>query len=244
MPRYRRLWSAVAGFVLALSCAGAGVAGPIVWYAFLFVTGACAAALLNAPSPLPGHRHRNSHATHAHVAGVGTARVAAWSGALLVAVAASMRLSPWLTVALGLVTCATHPAVASYLLAHHRRPTRVEHLTRRRPPTTTAKVTSPAETPASLVDPHHPDDSPDVDRLDTLVDAVYLEYLTNAELCLAWRQSYTWLQRAETTGQRSRVVACRERYLTELCRRDAAGVEAWLRGGGRAASGPDKSMGT
>lgn len=66
--------------------------------------------------------------------------------------------------------------------------------------------------------------------------------LDDVDLCLAWRRSYSLLQRTSTCAQRSAVVLTRQAYLDELAERDATAITAWLEAGARAASGPERFM--
>jgi hypothetical protein len=56
-------------------------------------------------------------------------------------------------------------------------------------------------------------------------------------LCLEWRASYIALNLAETPEARLRIVKARQRFLDELERRDADGLQAWL--GSAASAGGD-----
>ncbi|TWD80867.1 hypothetical protein FB561_1964 [Kribbella amoyensis] len=64
--------------------------------------------------------------------------------------------------------------------------------------------------------------------------------LTDAELCLAWRRSFTSLQKAGTVRERLNVIAARVAYLDELERRDPAGFSRWLESNPRAAGNPSR----
>lgn len=70
-----------------------------------------------------------------------------------------------------------------------------------------------------------------------------IECLSNAELCLAWRRSYTALTKAATTSERLEVVSLRQRYIEEMDRRNPRAMESWLASGARAASAPDRFLG-
>ena len=59
--------------------------------------------------------------------------------------------------------------------------------------------------------------------------------LSDEALCLAWRTSFTALQRASSPTQRLRIVEERRAYLDEIERRTAHGMAAWLASGPRAA---------
>jgi hypothetical protein len=68
--------------------------------------------------------------------------------------------------------------------------------------------------------------------------------LTDSQLCLAWRTSYTALQRSRGLAHRGRLVAARQGYLDELERRDPSGFSRWLAAGARPASDPSKYLTT
>jgi hypothetical protein len=64
--------------------------------------------------------------------------------------------------------------------------------------------------------------------------------MSQARLCRAWRQSFVALQGARTVAEWARLVELRQSYLDEIETRDAVALRAWLAGGARAASGPDR----
>lgn len=66
--------------------------------------------------------------------------------------------------------------------------------------------------------------------------------LTDEQLSLAWRSSYTALQRAHDPADAARVVDTRAGYLDELQRRDPSGFVRWMVTGARAASDPAKYL--
>jgi hypothetical protein len=66
------------------------------------------------------------------------------------------------------------------------------------------------------------------------------ELLDDEALCLAWRASFSALQRAGTPEQRLRIVDQRRSYLDEIERRAAGGLAAWLASGPRAAGDPSR----
>jgi hypothetical protein len=59
-------------------------------------------------------------------------------------------------------------------------------------------------------------------------------------LCLAWRASFSALQRANSPVQRLRIVEERRAYLDEIEHRNARGMAAWLASGARAAGDPTR----
>ena len=69
-----------------------------------------------------------------------------------------------------------------------------------------------------------------------------LSALTTGELVLAWRRSYAELLHVRTPSQQAASADRRQRLLDELERRDAEGVERWLRSGARAASDPSRFL--
>jgi hypothetical protein len=64
--------------------------------------------------------------------------------------------------------------------------------------------------------------------------------LSDEDLCLAWRRSFTELQTCTTDEQRLAVVAARNAYLDELERRAPDAFGQWLESGPRAAGNPAK----
>jgi hypothetical protein len=71
-------------------------------------------------------------------------------------------------------------------------------------------------------------------------EPVDLTALSEEELCLAWRRSFTELQSCTTHEQRLAVVAARNAYLDELERRAPEAFAQWLESGPRAAGNPAK----
>jgi hypothetical protein len=67
-----------------------------------------------------------------------------------------------------------------------------------------------------------------------------LTALTDEDLCLAWRRSFTELQTCTTDEQRLAVIAARHAYLDELERRAPDSFTQWLESGPRAAGNPAK----
>jgi hypothetical protein len=66
------------------------------------------------------------------------------------------------------------------------------------------------------------------------------EYMSDADLCRAWRRSYALLKRSGSVNARLMVVQQRQRYLDELERRNPWGLSVWLCSGARAASDPSR----
>ncbi len=64
--------------------------------------------------------------------------------------------------------------------------------------------------------------------------------LSDEALCVAWRASFSALQRAGSPTQRLRIVDERRAYLDEIERRTAHGMAAWLASGPRAAGDPSR----
>lgn len=64
--------------------------------------------------------------------------------------------------------------------------------------------------------------------------------LSDKALCVAWRASFSALQRARSPMQRLRIVDERRAYLDEIERRSAHGMAAWLASGPRAAGDPTR----
>src|SRR3954463_16551661 len=67
-------------------------------------------------------------------------------------------------------------------------------------------------------------------------------WLTDAELCQAWRASFGALLQASDPDERERVVELRQTYLDELLRRYPEPVRTWLATGPRAAGGPEEYL--
>jgi hypothetical protein len=85
-----------------------------------------------------------------------------------------------------------------------------------------------------------PEPPPPEPVLPTPPAPVALTDLTDEELCLAWRRSFTELQSCTTDEQRLAVVAARNAYLDELERRAPDAFTQWLDSGPRAAGNPAK----
>jgi hypothetical protein len=66
--------------------------------------------------------------------------------------------------------------------------------------------------------------------------------LSVGELCVAWRRSYSELQRATDESTRQEIARKRRDCLDELERRDPAGFARWLASGARAGSDPQRYM--
>lgn len=64
--------------------------------------------------------------------------------------------------------------------------------------------------------------------------------LSDEALCVAWRASFSALQRARSPMHRLRIVDERRAYLDEIERRSAHGMAAWLASGPRAAGDPTR----
>ncbi|HET6741632.1 MAG TPA: hypothetical protein VFH76_21960 [Kribbella sp.] len=64
--------------------------------------------------------------------------------------------------------------------------------------------------------------------------------LSDDALCLAWRASFSALQRAQSAAQRLTIIEERRAYLDETERRNAHGLAAWLASGPRAAGNPSR----
>jgi hypothetical protein len=64
--------------------------------------------------------------------------------------------------------------------------------------------------------------------------------LSDHALCLAWRASFSALEKAESPAERSRIIETRRSFLDELERRNPPGVAAWLASGARAAGDPSR----
>jgi hypothetical protein len=64
--------------------------------------------------------------------------------------------------------------------------------------------------------------------------------LSDEEICLAWRRSFTRLQNPSTAEHRSAMADVRRAYLDELERRSPDAFAAWIQSGARAAGDPAK----
>lgn len=64
--------------------------------------------------------------------------------------------------------------------------------------------------------------------------------LTTDQLCLAWRTSFTALQKTRDVAEQARLAQCRRDLLDELECRDPAGFARWFADGARAASNPGR----
>jgi hypothetical protein len=67
---------------------------------------------------------------------------------------------------------------------------------------------------------------------------------STADLCRAWRVSYSVLENTHDPAQLAEVAALRRRYLDELDRRDPDGFRRWFDDGARAASDPARYIRT
>jgi hypothetical protein len=86
-----------------------------------------------------------------------------------------------------------------------------------------------------------PDSTPDDDwPLPKYLTAVVrsVSELSDEELCLAWRRSFTQLQRAVSADRRQAMVDVRRAYLDELERRHPDSFATWLASNPRAAGNP------
>jgi phage shock protein PspC (stress-responsive transcriptional regulator) len=98
----------------------------------------------------------------------------------------------------------------------------------RLPPDATAGEQLPVPVPESTIH-----------ELESAVEPVVeAAELSDDALCLAWRASFSALQKAGSVAERVHVVEVRRAYLEELERRNPPGVAAWLASGARAAGNP------
>ncbi len=77
-----------------------------------------------------------------------------------------------------------------------------------------------------------------------LVSANEVSALSDEELCLAWRTTFTALHRATGANELAQIAAARRDYLDELERRYPTAVRRWISSGARAASNPARYLGT
>lgn len=66
------------------------------------------------------------------------------------------------------------------------------------------------------------------------------QLLNDDELCLAWRASFSALQKASSRSEQLSVVEARREYIDEFERRNRPGLAAWLASGARAAGDPSR----
>lgn len=136
------------------------------------------------------------------------------------------------TVALVLLVLGVSPPVVDWLRSGRPpRPVRPEHPLRRpslRPVRRTAKKLPKA--------PVLQQDLPMPKYLTAVVRSVC--ELTDEELCLAWRRSFTQLQRTAGADRRQAMVDVRRAYLDELERRHPDSFATWLASNPRAAGDP------
>lgn len=139
------------------------------------------------------------------------------------------------------VTSTVMVAVARRLLAAHARPTSARPLVSDRAAASSGTATT------GLAD-HEPADStgPDAAGADERPPVpesllrVMAASMTEAELCLSWRRSFTALQRAECPQSVVQLAMPRQCCLDELERRLPGATAAWLKAGPRAAGGPER----
>lgn len=91
----------------------------------------------------------------------------------------------------------------------------------------------PKETPGEAKTPSRPAPEPATSSVDPAAST-----LTDEQLCLAWRVSYTAVQRAAGASEAARLAAVRASYLDELERRAPVSFTRWMAAGPRAASDP------
>jgi hypothetical protein len=144
-----------------------------------------------------------------------TATAAVLVGSTVVSLAATFELSANLALLVALAMVGSSPWALSTL----------RRLRRSAPVSPSAPYEPPAEMPP------------------VGVESSVVRELSNAELCTAWRASYTALQRATSPTARARLVANRQCYLDEMESRNPTALSAWLASGARAASGPERYLG-
>lgn len=74
------------------------------------------------------------------------------------------------------------------------------------------------------------------------IEVMDLSAMSNAQLCRAWRTSFSALQRSEYADEREQLAAARASYLDELEHRDPEGFARWIADGARAASDPERYL--
>lgn len=240
MHLYRICWTAVAGLLTAVGVVEAVVAVP---------TGAAITVALLTGATVAVVAEMTAHTRDQPPGPMATPLAAAagiWAGAALTGLVALISGSALLLAALVVLTA---PPVLTRLVAAARRgaadlravppgretePYRPRLQPRAIPP---APPVPPAtEVPAAAA-PVPAVPAP---------DPVPVGSLTDAELCWAWRRSFTVLQALQPHLDVERwiaLVALRQGYLDEIERRDPAGFRRWLYTGARPASDPSRYLG-
>lgn len=212
MERWLRCWGVVAALGVGASVF---VWDPILIVVLWLSATFCAGLVMVLLTTTPG--------VSGFAAGTTWARIlthAALAGAGVVAVCAVGALSAALGVTLALSAVLTLPAVAS------RASRLVRHDTPDLPPLDSRIVVTFEQTRP----------------LPRVLPEAAVRQLSNQELCLEWRRSFTALQLATGPTDRMRVVEVRQLYLDEMERRSPAALQAWLGSGARAAGGPERFL--
>lgn len=151
----------------------------------------------------------------------GVAAEATWAGAAVVAVCGYAAAIGTAVLPLLFLVTATSPPVVGYLAGRLTTETDADESSA--PPAQTEIVVDHPPEPQCAEETVNP-----------------LSKLSDFELCIEWRRSYTALEKAGTPVERLRIVASRQGYLDELERRRPDCFADWLAAGARAAGDPSK----
>jgi hypothetical protein len=117
-------------------------------------------------------------------------------------------------------------------------PTAIGLYQRRRPKP--VEPTTPARLHSRIADEAPPDAEIEAEPGRPAPAVVEPGLLNDTELCLAWRASFSALQRASSRQERLSIIEHRRALLDELERRSPHGLMAWLASGARAAGDPSR----
>lgn len=220
MRIYRAIWLFCWGAVLVVGVS-LGFQG---WSASAGIGVFNLAALLTAGATVAYYRREGMPpVTTANLVVIaGTRAVVAGLVVLAVSIAASaLGALVWLVL---LLSAATSPWALALV---NRRRTRL----RQQPPEQNRAVPPPAQ-----------QDAVDLELVPASAWAPAVQTLSDNELCLAWRASFTVLQSAESPAARGQLVTLRQAYLDDIERRDPVALDAWLTSGARAAGDPARYL--
>lgn len=218
MTFYRKAWTRFWAAVVVACLALAGVVwGPGRALAFFVVV-----AISTLAPAICYHRERIRHDKPGEL-WKATVRVAAVSGAVGVAVVASISVAGPLAVLTLFVAAASSPWVVGGM----------RRVYTRQPDGPTSAGTQRIADPGDAVAP--PRDL-------TALPGHGVERLSDKELCKAWRESFRVLLDAIEPRAKCRVVRLRQTYLEELERRHPDALEAWLASHPRPSAGPEKYL--
>lgn len=233
--RVHALWTTLWGAFLAVSVVVVLAVASVAWSTLTFVLTYAVLAVTSALLMAAIHDLRAAAPIH----WTRLLRRAAFAGAGLTALVALVQFSVALAVGCLIVTTLSGPP-ALWALRASLRHSRTRGAT---PPDYLDSKTSHLEAATGRQWRGQPPASgPNTwDWADAVDDAV-LGALSPTELCWAWQTSYARLMQAPDVGARAAIAGCRQRYLDELERRDAAGLGNWFHAGARAASSPKRYL--